>query len=85
VSSPKADHFGGSTAVPFFMTSPMYIAISALVLNLVVTLVWAFVSSRIRTAGPATAARNPATSAPETSSSTAESAVRTTQKGSPVS
>ena len=37
---PPASHFGGSTTAPFFLSSPMYIAISALILNLVVTLVW---------------------------------------------
>lgn len=35
VSSAKSAHFGGSTAVPFFWDSPMYIAVSALLLNLV--------------------------------------------------
>lgn len=40
VASPNAAHFGGSTASPFFLSSPMYIAISALILNLVVTLGW---------------------------------------------
>lgn len=54
VSSPKAEHFGGSTASPLFFDSPMYIAISALILNLVVTLVWAglaTVTGRNRPAG----------------------------------
>lgn len=45
VSSPNADHFGGSTATPFFLGSPVYIAISALILNLAVTLVWAGVAA----------------------------------------
>nr|WP_271213439.1 sodium:solute symporter [Rhodococcus wratislaviensis]GLK40546.1 permease [Rhodococcus wratislaviensis] len=48
VSSPKASHFGGSTAAPFFLSSPMYIAISALILNLVVTLVWSGITSTLR-------------------------------------
>ncbi|MBH0119258.1 sodium:solute symporter [Rhodococcus sp. CX] len=45
VSSPKAEHFGGSTASPFFLSSPMYIAVSALILNLVVVLVWSTIST----------------------------------------
>ena len=48
VSSPKASHFGGSTAAPFFLSSPMYIAISALILNLVVTLIWSGITSTLR-------------------------------------
>lgn len=44
VSSANAAHFGGSTATPFFASSPMYIAISALVLNLLVTLAWSSVT-----------------------------------------
>ena len=49
VSSSNTDHFGGSTAAPFFLSSPMYIAISALILNLLVTLAWAWVSRQLRT------------------------------------
>lgn len=48
VTSPTANHFGGSTAVPFFMSSPMYIAISALILNLVITLTWSLVATTLR-------------------------------------
>lgn len=40
VASPNAAHFGGSTAAPVFLSAPMYIAISALILNLLVTLAW---------------------------------------------
>jgi SSS family solute:Na+ symporter len=36
--------FGGSTATPFFLSSPIYIAISALVLNLVVVVVGSVVA-----------------------------------------
>lgn len=36
VKSPSGGPFGGSTAIPFFVHSPLYIAISALLLNLVV-------------------------------------------------
>ncbi len=38
VTSATGGHFGGSTAAPFFLHSPIYIAISALVLNTVITL-----------------------------------------------
>ncbi|MBY8861392.1 sodium:solute symporter [Nocardia sp. CA2R105] len=48
VSSSNAHHFGGSTAAPFFLSSPMYIAISALILNLLVTLVWALAARQLR-------------------------------------
>jgi SSS family solute:Na+ symporter len=37
VESAKSAHFGGSTAVPFFWDSPMYIAVTALLINLVIT------------------------------------------------
>ncbi len=37
VESANSAHFGGSTAIPFFLTSPIYIAVSGLVINLVVT------------------------------------------------
>jgi SSS family solute:Na+ symporter len=37
--------FGGSTAVPFFLTSPIYIAISALVLNVLVVAVGSVVAN----------------------------------------
>ncbi|MDV3125948.1 sodium:solute symporter [Mycobacterium sp. 21AC1] len=52
VSSPQADHFGGSTAMPPFLSSPMYIAITALIINLVVTLVWTLVSVQVRNFTP---------------------------------
>jgi solute:Na+ symporter, SSS family len=39
VESVNTAHFGGSTAIPFFLTSPIYIAISGLIINLVVTAV----------------------------------------------
>lgn len=52
VSSPKAEHFGGSTAAPFFLSSPMYIAISALILNLVVTLLWTLMTRQVRAFTP---------------------------------
>lgn len=42
VASPTAGHFGGSTAVPFFLDSPIYIAITALLVNLVITTVVSF-------------------------------------------
>ena len=48
VSSAKTPHFGGSTATPFFLSSQMYIAISALILNLLVTLVWALAARQLR-------------------------------------
>ena len=48
VSSPNTEHFGGSTAVPFFLSSPMYIAVSALILNFVVTLGWTGVARQLR-------------------------------------
>lgn len=37
VESATASHFGGSTAAPFFLESPMYIAITALTINIVLT------------------------------------------------
>jgi SSS family solute:Na+ symporter len=52
VTSPNAPHFGGSTAVPFFMSSPMYIAISALILNLVITLTWSLIATTMRRGRP---------------------------------
>jgi SSS family solute:Na+ symporter len=39
VESAKAAHFGGSTAVPFFWDSPMYIAVAALLVNLGITVI----------------------------------------------
>ncbi|MBU8819661.1 monocarboxylate uptake permease MctP [Mycolicibacterium goodii] len=51
VSSANASHFGGSTAAPFFLSSPMYIAISALIINLAVALAWTWVSAQARMFG----------------------------------
>ena len=51
ISSPNTSHFGGSTATPFFLTSPMYIAVSALILNLAVTLIWSAMASVLRQNG----------------------------------
>lgn len=47
VESATASHFGGSTAAPFFMNSPIYIAITALLINVVVTIVVSIVTSLI--------------------------------------
>lgn len=51
ISSPNTSHFGGSTATPFFLTSPMYIAVSALILNLAITLIWSAIASAFRQNG----------------------------------
>ncbi|GGV28872.1 hypothetical protein GCM10010182_59800 [Actinomadura cremea] len=44
VKAPGGGPFGGSTATPFFLPDPIYIAISALVLNLLVTVVGSLVA-----------------------------------------
>ncbi|WP_037344954.1 monocarboxylate uptake permease MctP [Sciscionella sediminilitoris] len=45
--------FGGSTAKPFFLESPIYIAISALLLNLVVVVLGSLLARAVRTRVPA--------------------------------
>jgi solute:Na+ symporter, SSS family len=66
VKSATGSPFGGSTATPFFLSSPIYIAISALLLNLVVAvagsllLTWAGAPATPRSAPDA------ALAAPET-------------------
>lgn len=62
VTSANASHFGGSTATPFFLSSPVYIAISALIINLAVALIWTWVSAQARLFGsPRAAAPTPET------------------------
>jgi len=48
VESANTAHFGGSTAIPFFLESPIYIAISGLIINLVVTAAVCVVSNLLR-------------------------------------
>jgi SSS family solute:Na+ symporter len=74
VTSPNAAHFGGSTAVPFFMSSPMYIAISALILNLVITLTWSLVVTTMRRGRPQPALPESDTGHSEIAAATAASA-----------
>ena len=67
ISSPNTSHFGGSTSTPFFLTSPMYIAVSALILNIAVTLIWSAIASVLRQNGRGRAtAPIPTESAPTT-------------------
>lgn len=53
VESATSAHFGGSTAVPFFLTDPIYIAISALIINVLVTTLSSVVMNVVRRPVPA--------------------------------
>jgi solute:Na+ symporter, SSS family len=65
VKSATGSPFGGSTATPFFLSSPVYIAISALLLNLVVAVVGSFLLTRAGAAATPRSVPAAALAAPE--------------------
>ncbi|WP_032389310.1 sodium:solute symporter family protein [Rhodococcoides fascians] len=48
IKTPTGAPFGGSTATPFFLSSPVYVAVSALVVNLVVAAVISLITWAVR-------------------------------------
>jgi solute:Na+ symporter, SSS family len=65
VKSATGSPFGGSTATPFFLSSPVYIAISALLLNLVVAVVGSLLLTRAGSAATPRSVPAAALAAPE--------------------
>lgn len=52
VESATSAHFGGSTAIPFFLANPIYIAVTALIINVILSLVASTIVRLVRPTTP---------------------------------